>query len=64
MNRYQARESERGWAVFDSHTDETLNDAAGHYSPSGAAAYSNLLNDLEAVGRSPAMTVSALEQGA
>ena len=54
MSRYQAQESTRGWTVFDSQTHETVSEAAGQSSPAGAAAYSELLNDLEAVGRSPA----------
>ena len=59
MNRYRPRQSPRGWAVFDSQTDETLKQAPEHRTLQGAAAYSELLNDLEAVGRSPAVSAFA-----
>ncbi|HEX6859675.1 MAG TPA: hypothetical protein VF138_05680 [Caulobacteraceae bacterium] len=54
MQRYEPRRSPKGWAVLDHETDETLRGPGGRRSFEGAAAYSALLNDIEALGHHPA----------
>ena len=55
MKRYEPRSARNGWAVFDSLTRETLPVPQAERSREGVEAYSALLNDLESIGRHPAV---------